>query len=122
MDIVLALVTLGGLYALVTTGLAVTFAASRIVNLAQGDLVMVGAYVAAVVTATAFGWRVLLALAAAAPVLFLVERLLLRGGPADGLAAMLVTWGVDVNSSSATWRSCCSRRRRGAPRRPSAGP
>jgi branched-chain amino acid transport system permease protein len=95
-DIVLALVTLGGLYALVTTGLAVTFAASRIVNLAQGDLVMVGAYVAAVVTGTAFGWRVLLALVAAAPVLFLVERLLLRGGPADGLAAMLVTWGVGM--------------------------
>jgi branched-subunit amino acid ABC-type transport system permease component len=54
-DLVLALVTLGGLYALVTTGLAVTFAASRIVNLAQGDLVMVGAYVAAVATAPAFG-------------------------------------------------------------------
>jgi branched-subunit amino acid ABC-type transport system permease component len=95
-DLLLALLSLFGLYGLVTLGLAVIFAATRVVNLAQGDLVMVGASVVAVVTGPAFGWRVLLAVAASVPLLLIVERLLLRGPLLDGLATMLVTWGVGM--------------------------
>jgi branched-subunit amino acid ABC-type transport system permease component len=95
-DLLLALLSLFGLYGLVTVGLSVIFAASRVVNLAQGDLVMVGAYVVAMVTGPAFGWRVLLAVVAGVPLLLVVERLLLRGVLADGLATMLVTWGVGM--------------------------
>ncbi len=47
MDVLLAVVAQFGLYGLLTLGLAVIFAASRVVNLAQADLAMVGAYVAA---------------------------------------------------------------------------
>ncbi|MFI0447366.1 branched-chain amino acid ABC transporter permease [Actinomadura sp. 6N118] len=96
MDVLLAIITLFGLYGLVTVGMAVTFAATRVVNLAQGDLVMVGAYTAAVATGPAFGWRVMLALLGAAPLLLLVERLLLRRPLSDALATMLVTWGVGM--------------------------
>ncbi|MFG2004705.1 amidase family protein [Spirillospora sp. NPDC048911] len=95
MDVLLAIITCP-VSGLVTVGMAVTFAATRVVNLAQGDLVMVGAYTAAVVTGPAFGWRVTLALAGAAPLLVLVERLLLRRPLADPLATMLVTWGVGM--------------------------
>ncbi|MEU6998829.1 branched-chain amino acid ABC transporter permease [Nonomuraea sp. NPDC046570] len=96
MDVLLAILSLFGLYGLITVGIAVIFAATRVVNLAQGDLVMVGAYTAAVVTGPAFGWRAVLALVATAPLLLLVERLLLRRPLADGLATMLVTWGVGM--------------------------
>ncbi|MGW0820095.1 branched-chain amino acid ABC transporter permease [Streptomyces sp. NPDC002845] len=96
MDVLLAILTLFGLYALTTVGMAVTFAASRVVNLAQGDLVMVGAYTAAIATGPAFGWRVALALVASVPLLLLIERLLLRRPVADGLATLLVTWGVGM--------------------------
>jgi branched-chain amino acid transport system permease protein len=95
-DVLLAILSLFGLYGLVTVGMAVIFAATRVVNLAQGDLVMVGAYTAAVVTGPAFGWRVLLALVGSAPLLLLIERLLLRRPLADGLATMLVTWGAGM--------------------------
>src|SRR4029450_1461583 len=81
------------LYGLLTLGVAITFAATRVVNLAQGDLAMVGAYVAATTT-VAFGWRVLLALVLGVPPLIVIERALLRRPLRDGLATMLVTWGV----------------------------
>ncbi|MFI7006511.1 branched-chain amino acid ABC transporter permease [Streptomyces sp. NPDC050145] len=96
MDVLIAIFSLAGLYGLVTVGLAVIFAATRVVNLAQGDLVMVGAYATAMVTAAPFGWRIALALVACAVPLLLTERLLLRGPLADGLATMLVTWGVGM--------------------------
>ncbi|MGW4470234.1 branched-chain amino acid ABC transporter permease [Nonomuraea sp. NPDC004354] len=96
MDVLLAILSLFGLYGLVTLGIAVIFAATRVVNLAQGDLVMAGAYTVSVVTGVAFGWRALLALALSAPVLLGVERVLLRRPLADGLATMLVTWGVGM--------------------------
>ncbi|MDP9862240.1 MULTISPECIES: branched-chain amino acid ABC transporter permease [Streptosporangium] len=96
MDVLLAILSLFGLYGLVTLGIAVIFAATRVVNLAQGDLMMVGAYTAAVAAGPAFGWRVVLALVVSAPLLLLIERLLLRRPLADGLATMLVTWGVGM--------------------------
>jgi branched-subunit amino acid ABC-type transport system permease component len=96
MDVVLAVLTLFGLYGLVTVGVAVIFAATRVVNLAQGDLVMVGAYAVAVVAGPAFGWRVAVALLVSALPLLLIERLLLRRTLADGMATMLVTWGVGM--------------------------
>lgn len=96
MDVALAIVGQFGLFGLLTLGLAVIFAATRVVNLAQADLAMVGAYVAATATGPAFGWRVGLALVSVLPLLLVVERLLLRRTFADGLAAMLVTWGVGM--------------------------
>ncbi|NGO48703.1 branched-chain amino acid ABC transporter permease [Streptomyces ureilyticus] len=111
MDVLLAILTLFGLYGLTTLGMAVIFAATRVVNLAQGDLIMVGAYTAAVLTGPAFGWRVTLALVASAPLLLLIERLLLRRPLADGLATMLVTWGVGMalRQAAELWFTSTSR-------------
>lgn len=96
MDVVLAVIVQFGLYGLLTIGVAVIFAATRVVNLAQGDLLMVGAYVAVSVDSAAFGWRVLLAPVVGLPLLLVLERLLLRGRLADGAATMLVTWGAGL--------------------------
>lgn len=97
MDVLLAVLSQFGLYGLLTLGVAIVFAALRVVNLAQGDLAMTGAYaVAALTTALAFPWRVLLALALSLPLLIVVERALLRRPLADGLASMLVTWGLGM--------------------------
>ncbi len=111
MDVLLAILTLFGLYGLTTLGMAVIFAATRVVNLAQGDLIMVGAYTAAVLSGPAFGWRVTLALVASAPLLLLIERLLLRRPLADGLATMLVTWGVGMalRQAAELWFTSTSR-------------
>jgi branched-subunit amino acid ABC-type transport system permease component len=96
-DVLLAVLSQFGLYGLLTLGVAIVFAALRVVNLAQGDLAMTGAYaVAALTTALAFPWRVLLALALSLPLLIVVERALLRRPLADGLASMLVTWGLGM--------------------------
>ncbi|MFD1536262.1 branched-chain amino acid ABC transporter permease [Nonomuraea guangzhouensis] len=96
MDVLLAILSQFGLYGLLTLGVAIVFAALRVVNLAQGDLAMTGAYVAATATTVAFGWRVLLALVLSVPLLIVIERALLRRPLADGLATMLVTWGVGM--------------------------
>lgn len=96
MDVLLAILGQFGFYGLLTVGIAVVFAATRVVNLAQGDLAMCGAYAAATLTGAPFGPRTLIALLAGVPVLLLVERLLLRGAVLDGLAAMLVTWGLGM--------------------------
>ncbi|MEU4225233.1 branched-chain amino acid ABC transporter permease [Nonomuraea sp. NPDC026600] len=96
MDVLLAILSQFGLYGLLTLGVAIVFAALRVVNLAQGDLAMTGAYVAATATTVAFGWRVLLALVLSVPLLMVIERALLRRPLADGLATMLVTWGVGM--------------------------
>lgn len=96
MDVLLAILSQFGLYGLLTLGVAIVFAALRVVNLAQGDLAMTGAYVAATATTVAFGWRVLLACVLCVVPLMIIERTLLRRPLADGLATMLVTWGVGM--------------------------
>ncbi|MBP2328368.1 branched-chain amino acid transport system permease protein [Kibdelosporangium banguiense] len=95
MGVVLAILGQFGLLGLLTVGVAVIFAATGVVNLAQADLAMVGAYCAATLTGLGFGWRVVAALVLVIPVLLLVEVLLRRPG-VDVLAAMLVTWGVGM--------------------------
>jgi branched-subunit amino acid ABC-type transport system permease component len=95
-DVLLAILSQFGLYGLLTLGIAIVFGALRVVNLAQGDLAMTGAYIAATVTTVAFEWRVLVALVVCVPPLIVIERALLRRPLADGLATMLVTWGLGM--------------------------
>ena len=95
MDVLLAILSQFGLYGLLTVGIAIVFAALRVVNLAHCDLAMIGAYAAATLTGVPFGWRAVAVLAATVPLLVLVERLLRRSF-ADGLGALLVTWGVGM--------------------------
>jgi branched-chain amino acid transport system permease protein len=87
----------GGIYALVAIGLVLIYKSSDVVNFAQGDLLLVGAYVGwALATAgVPFPLAFCLTLAVSACIGLLIERLVLRpmiGEPA--IAVIIVTLGL----------------------------
>ena len=91
---------LGGLYALFAAGLSLIFGVMRLVNIAHGDLIVLGAYLGLTVTAT-MGLHPLLALIAVVPAMALIGYALQRGllnqtlGD-DLLPPLLVTFGLSV--------------------------
>jgi branched-chain amino acid transport system permease protein len=93
-------VLLGGLYALLATGLSLVFGVMRLVNLAQGDLTVLAAFLAlSVVEAT--GISPLVSLLVVVPLLmfggYLLQRLLLNFTLGRGvLPPVLVTFGLAV--------------------------
>ena len=91
---------LGGVYALFACGLSLVFGVLRIVNLAHGDLTVLAAFLAVVVTG-AFGVPPLVALVVVVPVLaalgYVLQRTLLqRSLRAGELAPLLVTFGLSI--------------------------
>lgn len=84
-------VTLGSLYALMGLSIALVFGIMRLVNFAQGDLVMVGAYGA--VFFVHAPWPVTLLVVLAVPVVFalLIERVAFRPIRGAGPSTLLVT-------------------------------
>jgi branched-chain amino acid transport system permease protein len=90
----------GGLYVVVALGFSLVWRINGVINLAHGELVMLGAYLTWTLSSTQ--WLAPLpALAVVVPVMFaagyVIERLLLRRLTAHGaLAAMLVTLGLSV--------------------------
>jgi branched-chain amino acid transport system permease protein len=93
-------ILLGGLYALLATGLSLAFGVMRLVNLAHGDLNILAAYLALVVV-TATGANPLLSLVLVVPVMmiigFLLQRVLLNSTLGGGvLPPVLVTFGIAV--------------------------
>ena len=91
---------LGGVYALFACGLSLLFGVLRIVNLAHGDLTVLAAFVALVITG-ALGVHPLVALVVVVPVMaalgYLLQRTLLsRSLRAGELAPLLVTFGLSV--------------------------
>jgi branched-chain amino acid transport system permease protein len=99
-DTILQGVLLGGLYALFAAGLSLVFGIMRLVNLAHGDLIVLAAYVALVVT-TNTGIDPLTALVLVVPIMALVGYALQRGllnftlGD-DLLPPLLVTFGLSI--------------------------
>jgi urea transport system permease protein len=93
--------SLGSILILAALGLAITFGVMRVINMAHGDLMMLGAYTALVVTDPRYlGLNLFVAIPAAflfvALIGFLIEVCLLRflyGRPLDTL---LATWGVGL--------------------------
>jgi branched-chain amino acid transport system permease protein len=91
---------LGGLYALFACGLSLLFGVMRIINLAHGDLAVLGAFLVWTIS-THTGTSPFLALLLALPVMLLVGYLLqrtvlarsLRGGP---LTPLLTTFGLGI--------------------------
>jgi branched-chain amino acid transport system permease protein len=91
---------LGGIYALLACGLSLMFGVMRIINLAHGDIAVMGAYLVWVVTSHA-GVSPFVALIAALPVMMAFGYLLqvtllgrsLRGGQ---LVPLLTTFGLAV--------------------------
>jgi branched-chain amino acid transport system permease protein len=93
-------VLLGGLYALFACGLSLLFGVMRIINLAHGDLALLGTFMVFVVT-DHLGWSpfaaLILVLPGAAVVGWLLQRLMfdraMRGGE---LAPLLATFGLSI--------------------------
>ncbi|HEY8983622.1 MAG TPA: branched-chain amino acid ABC transporter permease [Streptomyces sp.] len=93
-------VLLGGIFAMAAAGLSLVFGVMRIANLAHGDLMILGGYVASV-TASHYGVpvpvTVVVSMAAVGALGYLVQRSLLDRAMGLGeLAPMLVTFGISV--------------------------
>jgi branched-chain amino acid transport system permease protein len=99
-DTVLQGVLLGGLYALFAAGLSLVFGIMRLVNLAHGDLIVMGAYLILVVVSV-LGLHPFIAALVAMPVMFALgwglQRVVLNRvlGP-DILPPLLVTFGLSI--------------------------
>jgi branched-chain amino acid transport system permease protein len=90
----------GALYAIVALGLSLVFGVMRLVNLAHGEIMVLGAYVATLVVG-AFGMDPLLSLLIVVPVIFLlaypVQRYLFTGLLRRGMEPPLVAaFGISL--------------------------
>jgi len=100
LNIILQGVLVGGLYAMFAAGLSLIFGVMRLVNIAHGDLIVLAAYLALVVTET-LGINPLLSLAIVVPLMAAIGYGLQRGilnrtlGP-DLLPPLLVTFGLSI--------------------------
>ncbi|MEV6342620.1 branched-chain amino acid ABC transporter permease [Actinoplanes sp. NPDC051851] len=100
MNAVLQGILLGGLYALLACGLSLMFGVMRIINLAHGDIAVIGAFLVWWVSAR-FGVPPFLALAFALPVMLafgylLQMTVLTRSLRAGELTPLLTTFGLAV--------------------------
>jgi branched-chain amino acid transport system permease protein len=91
---------LGGFYALFAIGLSMSFGIMRLVNIAHGDLIVLSAYVALVVTEST-GLDPFLSLVIVVPVMFVLGYALQRGLLNQTLSGgllppLLVTFGISI--------------------------
>lgn len=92
-------ILLGGLYSLYATGLSVIFGIMRLVNLAHGDLIVLGAFL--ILALTAAGVPLGVACAIVVPVMFalgyLLQSVLLNRAPGRNiLPPLLITFGLSI--------------------------
>jgi branched-chain amino acid transport system permease protein len=136
-NVILQGVLIGGLYAMFAAGLSLIFGVMRLVNIAHGDLIVLAAYVALMVTQT-FGLDPLTSLLLVVPIMAIIGYALQRGllnrtlGE-DLLPPLLVTFGLSIiiqngllelftaDSRKASGSACCrssnsSSRSRSSPR------
>ncbi len=100
LNVILQGVLIGGLYAMFAAGLSLIFGVMRLVNIAHGDLIVLAAYVALMVTQT-FGIDPLTSLLLVVPIMAIIGYVLQRGllnytlGD-DLLPPLLVTFGLSI--------------------------
>ena len=99
-NIIIQGVLIGGLYAMFAAGLALIFGVMRLVNIAHGDLIVLAAYLALLVTDT-IGIDPLLAIIVVAPIMaaigYALQRGLLNRALGDDLLPpLLVTFGLSI--------------------------
>src|SRR6516162_6416441 len=99
-NVIIQGVLIGGLYAMFAAGLALIFGVMRLVNIAHGDLIVVAAYLALIVTG-AVGVNPLAAILIVAPVMaaigYVLQRALLNWTLGDDLLPpLLVTFGLSI--------------------------
>ncbi len=100
----------GGLYAMVSLGLALIFGVMRVINIAHGTLLMLGAYTTYWLFAL-YGMNPFLSLIVSIPVLFVVGVLLQklfvhRVVDAPELSSLLLTFGISIfiaNMAMVAW-------------------
>lgn len=100
LNVILQGVLIGGLYAMFAAGLSLIFGVMRLVNIAHGDLIVLAAYVALMVTQT-LGFGPLTSLLLVVPIMAVVgyalQRLLLNRTLGDDLLPpLLVTFGLSI--------------------------
>jgi len=98
-DTVLQGILLGGLYSLYATGLSVIFGIMRLVNLAHGDLIVLGAFL--ILAAASLGVPLVVACAVVVPLMFalgyaLQSVLLNRVLGRNILPPLLITFGLSI--------------------------
>ena len=105
--LVFAGISLGSILLLAALGLAITYGLMGVINMAHGELIMIGAYATYVVQnffkshfAGAFDWYLLAAVPASfmvsAAVGMLLERLVIRWLYGRPLETLLATWGISL--------------------------
>src|SRR5664280_2418411 len=100
LNVILQGVLIGGLYAMFAAGLSLIFGVMRLVNIAHGDLIVLAAYVALMVTQT-LGLDPLTSLVLVAPIMavigYALQRGLLNRTLGDHLLPpLLVTFGLSI--------------------------
>lgn len=100
LELLLNGVMLGSLFALFGLGLSLSLGVMRMINLAHGDLIVLGAYVAGA-SMTAFGLGALACLVVVLPAMFALGWLLQTGllnrvVGANPLSPLLVTFGLSI--------------------------
>lgn len=100
LDTIVQGILLGGLYALLAAGLSLVFGIMRLVNLAHGDLIVLGAYLILLIVSL-LGLSPLMAAIIALPLMFglgygLQKIVLNRVLGEDVLPPLLVTFGLSV--------------------------
>jgi branched-chain amino acid transport system permease protein len=98
-DTVLQGILLGGLYSLYATGLSVIFGIMRLVNLAHGDLIVLGAFL--ILAATGVGVPLIAAVIFVVPLMFALGYLLQlamlnRALGRNILPPLLITFGLSI--------------------------
>jgi branched-chain amino acid transport system permease protein len=93
-------VLIGGLYAVMMLGFSVIWGVMGVINLAHGDFLMVGAYLAWILNKT-YGWEPFAALLVIFPVMFIVgyitqNTLINRIIEKPHLVVLLVTYGLGI--------------------------
>ncbi|HWB45323.1 MAG TPA: branched-chain amino acid ABC transporter permease [Hyphomicrobiaceae bacterium] len=112
LQVVVSGLLVGGLYALVALGLSLVFGVMRVINIAHGTFLMLGAYVTYWLFALA-GLNPFLSILISVPVLFvvgaLIQRLFVfRVVNAPELSSLLLTFGISIllaNLAMLAWTS-----------------
>jgi branched-chain amino acid transport system permease protein len=99
-QVVISGILVGALYALVALGLALIFGVMRVINIAHGPLLMLGAY-ATFFLHSALGLNPYLSLVISMPLLFLLgaalqRTLVFRVVDAPELSSLLLTFGISI--------------------------
>ena len=77
LDIVIAGLLMGGIYALISMGLTLQYGVARVLNVSHGEFIMLGAFITWVMY-SAFGINPLVSLAIGGPLIFIIGFLLYR--------------------------------------------